>query len=605
MAPPLPVPTNTNCCVLYGYVRDATRTPVSGLSVLINSQKSWPTSTFLLDTAVAVTEGTVDMDLEVLTDVNGFWKVEVPKGATIRVQIIRLKVDVTNVVPDAVRQDFFLWAFQPSIRDSRQYIADPVNAPTVTDTSVIVRVESTQLANVMTMYEQVKLFRSSTRNGVYVEVTAPTTRLELVDGQIFYEFTQNGVAPGYWYRAAFYNATNNTTGPMAPPFKAQAPDYASVLTVDELKEHYLFGVNLTDDFGNPYPRSMFEHYIRDAIGWMERQLTVSLRPQAAIERQDFQYQEFAEWGHVQLDNIPVIGVDKLEFMLGEQVLWEVPQSWLQYDKLLGTLHMIPAAGAMNQVFMSQAGKYIGPGVIMFQDQFPGFLRLTYRHGFLLGTIPEEVKACIAMQASLGPLNIAGDLLVGAGIASVSVSTGGASQSIGTTSCFVAGSLVQTVLGPVPIEQVKVGMQVIGWYVDHMVVAPVTAAWSPRSVSRLVDVALTNGDTFRCTLDHLWATSTGYVCAADLTKDDVLIVAGDPVCVDRVDVVSLASAVPVFDLEVPATHNFGLRSANSLVFVHNSATNAGYGARVIQYTNQIKARMPGLIRHWRGIRGLVA
>ena len=37
-----------------------------------------------------------------------------------------------------------------------------------------------------------------------------------------------------------------------------------------------------------------------------------------------------------------------------------------------------------------------------------------------------------MKASLGPLNIAGDLIAGAGIATKSISIDGISQSIGTT-----------------------------------------------------------------------------------------------------------------------------------------------------------------------------
>jgi hypothetical protein len=44
-----------------------------------------------------------------------------------------------------------------------------------------------------------------------------------------------------------------------------------------------------------------------------------------------------------------------------------------------------------------------------------------------------IRDIIGMKAAMGPLNIAGDLIAGAGIASKSISLDGLSQSISTTS----------------------------------------------------------------------------------------------------------------------------------------------------------------------------
>lgn len=51
----------------------------------------------------------------------------------------------------------------------------------------------------------------------------------------------------------------------------------------------------------------------------------------------------------------------------------------------------------------------------------------------LSTIPDDLRECIGLRASMLALDVAGDLIIGAGIASQSTSMDGLSQSIGSTS----------------------------------------------------------------------------------------------------------------------------------------------------------------------------
>ena len=433
MAPPNPLPLDAANCVLYGFIRTAKGLPKVGASVLISSPVTWPEPGFLVDTGVAVGEGEADEDQEVLTNASGYWQMELRRGRLVRVRCPLLKLDVAQRIPDANNQDIYFWGFQPTIADSRQFVSDPVNYPANIDTSILIKIDGIVLPQVMDLYDQIRVYRSTTRNGVYAEQTTPATRIELVDQQTVYEFTQLLVNPGQWYKAALYNSTYAQTGPQSAPYKADAPDYAVVGTIDELKDFYLFGANLTDDAGRPYPRSQYEWYLRSAIGWMERELMVSLKPKAQVERQDFQFSDYLQYGYLQLDCKPVLSVDTVEFMLGSQALFTVPNSWLAIDNETGVVRVVPTQGALANVFLSASGQYVGPGIIMYQTNFPQFFRITYRHGFGLGQIPPEIKDMIMKRASLGPLNIAGELLIGAGIASTSTSAGGVSQSIGTTS----------------------------------------------------------------------------------------------------------------------------------------------------------------------------
>jgi hypothetical protein len=82
--------------------------------------------------------------------------------------------------------------------------------------------------------------------------------------------------------------------------------------------------------------------------------------------------------------------------------------------------------------IGSTGRYTGPALNMNQS-WPGFIRVNYRHGFGLGQIPRDIKHLVGMLASIGPLNLAGDLISGAGIASWSMGMDGFSQSVNTTS----------------------------------------------------------------------------------------------------------------------------------------------------------------------------
>lgn len=430
--PTLPTPADAQNCMLYGFIRDAAGTPIVACPVLLGPPGARPEHRRVTVLGAGAGEGQVEDWVEVLTDSTGYWQAEVRRGIVVRVVIARLRFDVEGLVPEQDNQDFCYWAYQPQLLDSRQFCADPVNAPAVVDTTLVLKLDSGYAALVLDLYDQIQIYESSTRNGVYLEKSTPATRIELIDGQAFYNFTMSGVAPGKWYRARYYNSVNLVQGPLGPPMKASAQAYANVITVEELKEIYLFGVNLTDDTGKPYSRDLFERYIKSALTETQRELDVSFAPTAQVESQDFVAADFVEWEFVLLDHIPVIAVDKVEHMLGQQVLFSLPTNWYNLDTRSGQLRIIPQQGTLAAVMLGALGNYIGPAIGATRD-WPGYIRVTYRHGFQLGQIPDDIKDMVGMKAALGPLNIAGDLIAGAGVASWSASMDGLSQSVSTTS----------------------------------------------------------------------------------------------------------------------------------------------------------------------------
>lgn len=208
-----------------------------------------------------------------------------------------------------------------------------------------------------------------------------------------------------------------------------------LLSVSELQDMYLFGVDLTDDDGNPFPKEMYEHYIRAGAAWLEKELDIPLQAQTITEElHDHYAQDYGRWGYFQLDKFPIISINEVKFQYPSTITPVViDNSWivLEDEGQSGVLQIVPGQGNIADVLLI-------PGQLMplWSGAFgrvPGIWRISYTAGFAVGDLPDDLKHILGMWAAIGPLNIAGDLIAGAGIANFSISVPGLSQSIGTTS----------------------------------------------------------------------------------------------------------------------------------------------------------------------------
>jgi hypothetical protein len=130
------------------------------------------------------------------------------------------------------------------------------------------------------------------------------------------------------------------------------------------------------------------------------------------------------------------------------------------------------------------------------------------------------------------------------------------------SCFGAGTLVQTLKGPRPIETLKIGDRVLTQHPKTGALAyhPVTNVHhNPPSPTFLVKVA---GDTIvSSTFHRFWVVGKGWVMARDLKGDETLRLLDGP---SRVESISEGPVQPVFNLDVADSHNFFAGSVSALV-----------------------------------------
>lgn len=224
-------------------------------------------------------------------------------------------------------------------------------------------------------------------------------------------------------------------------------DTKQVLSIDELKSRYLFGLPLEMD-GATIPDSVFEYYLSVAKEQIESLLSIKLDKQLIKEQKDFYYDDWVHWSYVKA-TYPVVCPSALTGYLGTTKQVDYPRPWLQSRKTSDgklysrILYMVPTFGSttsQNAIIFSG----VMPNLNWYASygsngQIPCYWNIEYVTGFDI--VPADILNAIGMLASVQILPIISDILmgnrkagidgsgVGWGINSKSISIDGLSQSL--------------------------------------------------------------------------------------------------------------------------------------------------------------------------------
>lgn len=307
------------------------------------------------------------------------------------------------------------------------------------------------LATVLGLYNQIAVYRSDTGvDGAYPEITTPTTRRRMVPGTAAYWIDDPSGTAASVYRVAYVHSDSGASSALSDPQPAQ--DVAlttTVLSVGQLKDVFLTGIDLTTDGVTPYPDAMFEWGIKAAIDWLESQLDIKVLPTRYVERYDYYRRDLEEWGLFRLRRCPIIddlrGATLPNVNLTRvRVIWpsqttalEFDQSWIQIREEAGQLRLVPASGSIGTMLLTAGGAFL-PMLAGGRDFMPDLFEISYTAGFRLGSLPYDLREMIGKRATFGPLLLAGDAIMGQGVASSSLSIDGLSQSISTRASSQGG-----------------------------------------------------------------------------------------------------------------------------------------------------------------------
>ena len=304
--------------------------------------------------------------------------------------------------------------------------------PTVISKTLVVD----NVNEVVKSYDKIVVERSiAGSGGPFTEYTTPTTRIAIVPNQANYLWTDPVGETSYYYRIYYLNSeTGDATDP-GEAFPGEEDPALSVISVQQLLDNYLFGIDLTDDNGTPIPNSTYVWYIKAAVAWLESRLDIAIVPTTIVdETQDWYKEDWYRDITIFLNRFPVQSVSRLELQLyPESTTIDFDTDWIRFrspNGIDGVLNVVPGSSAVSSVLFG-VGSW--PLVATANKSFPLVFHIDYVAGFPEGQVPYDLRHAVGMIASFGPFNIAGDLLGGAGIASQSISLDGLSQSFNTTS----------------------------------------------------------------------------------------------------------------------------------------------------------------------------
>lgn len=308
-------------------------------------------------------------------------------------------------------------------------------------------------------YDQIQIHRSTSgEGGPFVEITTATTRLVLVAQETTYRYEDVEGNASYWYKYRLYKSATEDVGAFSDPLPGEQDGALDIVSIDELKTNYLFGIDLTDDTGKPYPDSLYVAFIKGAVAWLERRLDIAIkRVTIEEERHDFYADDFDKFVFLKTFKVPVISIESISMVLpGSGSGNNFSKDWISFQRHSGQIQLIPGPGSSGITMLGQNSLWwpLFHGGVKF---VPDVFRIAYTAGFgypppgsvdwIAGSepdsvsypdvdsdrVPADVSELVGKIASFGPLNIAGDLLGGAGIASQSIGLDGLSLSFNTTS----------------------------------------------------------------------------------------------------------------------------------------------------------------------------
>lgn len=230
-----------------------------------------------------------------------------------------------------------------------------------------------------------------------------------------------------------------------------------ILNPQELLDLYFYGVAIIEPSGTKMPMSTIEHYIRSSQEQVEKWLGIKFQKQIIKEQKDFDRNDWYNWGYIRT-TYPAVKALSLEGFIGETKQITYPAEWLNVRKTNdGELYhrhvyLVPSSNSPSSTQVVYTG--IAPHLsLTWNQRVPNYWSVEYETGFC--KVPSDLLEFVGLLSAIRLFHVMGDLILGAGIASQSISIDGLSQAIATTSSATNAGYGSRILGYVnEIKQLK-------------------------------------------------------------------------------------------------------------------------------------------------------
>jgi hypothetical protein len=211
-----------------------------------------------------------------------------------------------------------------------------------------------------------------------------------------------------------------------------------IFSPEELFNIYFYGINIQSKDCTELSDETIKFYLRTAQGEIEKSLGIRLFTELISENYDYFRDDYENNFPFIRTSLPVRDTKTLIGRLNGVEQIRYPEQWLAEKFYRSGLPyrqfgVVPNGSVINadaDVILTGVSSYYG---LRSYPQIPNYWFVQFITGFEPGKVPEELMNIIGMWAAIPILAIAGDLILGAGIASQSLSIDGLSQSISSTS----------------------------------------------------------------------------------------------------------------------------------------------------------------------------
>ena len=208
------------------------------------------------------------------------------------------------------------------------------------------------------------------------------------------------------------------------------------VTPAELLARYFFGIDVVTPDGTPMGDEEISFFIRAAQEEMEHWLNVKMQKQVIEEKLRYTMHELKSWGYIGT-SYPVQKAHSLTGFLGTIHQIKYPVDWLSSKSTnagikdyQNTIHIVPTTDEAE--FKTGAFAAIFPHAgVWGQPNIPHYWRVEYCTPGYGGQA--DIQKAIGMLAAMGIFHNLGDIILGAGVASKTISIDNLSESIQTTS----------------------------------------------------------------------------------------------------------------------------------------------------------------------------
>lgn len=207
------------------------------------------------------------------------------------------------------------------------------------------------------------------------------------------------------------------------------------MTPRDLIDMYFYGIDTVARDGSTIPDHVYIAYIMAAQQEIEKYLSIKLVKQVVEENHTYYGTDWENWNLI-MTSYPVNTAVSLAGYYGNQLHLTVPPAWLVAKKSSDDLYHRSCWLVPNGIGNLQQSTAFFGGIVPYiriggTSTVPDYWKLQYVTGF--EKIPMDIYNVVGSLAACNIFNILGDLVLGAGIASTSISLDGLSQSIASTS----------------------------------------------------------------------------------------------------------------------------------------------------------------------------